>query len=204
MAGRPNRTRWAGPPVCCFHVHQRVFDRGRLPASCGHVDRGGDLVGSPRRWPVEACRLTSAAADGAGDDAGGIDDSVVDESPGIGKASETGANRPAAGHRHLIAFLTLTLAISAVTTTFSIVDAVALRSLPFPDDHLLVAIARVRATNPQPGVVAPQDYLRQQTVTDIWIPGCLEPPNAIRRNSLESGPASASRSVWRLVPRQAM
>lgn len=59
----------------------------------------------------------------------------------------------------VIAFLTLTLAISAATTTFSIVDAVALRRLPFPDDDRLVAIARVSARNPQPGVVAPQDYL---------------------------------------------
>jgi predicted permease len=58
----------------------------------------------------------------------------------------------------VIAFLTLTLAIAAATTTFSVVDAIALRQLPFPDDDRLVAVARVSAARPQPGVVAPQDY----------------------------------------------
>lgn len=58
----------------------------------------------------------------------------------------------------VLAFLILTLAIAAATTTFSVVDAVALRALPFPDDDRLVAIARVSVTRPQPGVVAPQDY----------------------------------------------
>jgi putative ABC transport system permease protein len=58
----------------------------------------------------------------------------------------------------VIAFLTLTLAIAAATTTFSVVDAVALRHLPFPDDDRLVSIARVSVTRPEPGVVAPQDY----------------------------------------------
>ena len=66
-----------------------------------------------------------------------------------------------------IAFLTLTLAIAAATTTFSVVDAVALRRLPFPDDDRLVSIARVSVTNPQPAVVAPQDYFawRDRTTT---------------------------------------
>jgi len=58
----------------------------------------------------------------------------------------------------VIAFLTLTLAIAAATTTFSVVDAITLRPLPFPGDDRLVAIARVSAARPQPGFVAPQDY----------------------------------------------
>jgi hypothetical protein len=56
----------------------------------------------------------------------------------------------------VIAFLTL--AIAAATTTFSVVDGVALRRLPFPDDDRLVSIARVSVARPEPGLVAPQDY----------------------------------------------
>jgi putative ABC transport system permease protein len=58
----------------------------------------------------------------------------------------------------VLAFLTLTLAIAAATTTFSVVDAVVLRKLPFPGEDRLVAVGRISLSNPRPGVVAPQDY----------------------------------------------
>lgn len=58
----------------------------------------------------------------------------------------------------VLAFATLTLAIAAATTTFSVVDAIVLRRLPFPDDGRLVAISRVSIADPTPQVVAPQDF----------------------------------------------
>jgi putative ABC transport system permease protein len=67
-----------------------------------------------------------------------------------------------------IAFTTLTLAIAGATTTFSVVDAIALRRLPFPDEHRLVAISRVSISDPTPGVLAPQDFFAWQSETSSF------------------------------------
>jgi predicted permease len=67
-----------------------------------------------------------------------------------------------------LALLILTLAIAAATVTFSVVDVVALRRLPFPEPHRLVAIARVDKGSPRPGVVAPQDFVTWQAETAVF------------------------------------
>jgi putative ABC transport system permease protein len=56
------------------------------------------------------------------------------------------------------AWVMLTLAIAAATVTFSVVDHVAMRRLPFPQDDRLVAMSMVGVRSPIPGPVAPQDY----------------------------------------------
>ncbi|HUF46455.1 MAG TPA: ADOP family duplicated permease [Vicinamibacterales bacterium] len=83
-----------------------------------------------------------------------------------------------------VALLTLTLAIAAATTTFSVVDAIVLRRLPFPDEHRLVAISRITASNPRPSPLAPQDYFAWRTGT----------------SSFEALAAFASAGVSRLGP----
>jgi predicted permease len=67
-----------------------------------------------------------------------------------------------------LAFATLTLAIAVATTTFSVVDAIVLRRLPFPDEGRLVAISRVSASDPAPGVLAPQDFFAWQAETSSF------------------------------------
>lgn len=65
----------------------------------------------------------------------------------------------AAPRTAVLAVAILTLAIAAGTLTFSVVDAVALRPLPFDQPDRLITIGQVSPTNPQPGVVSPQDFL---------------------------------------------
>lgn len=57
----------------------------------------------------------------------------------------------------------LTVGIAAATVTFSVVDAVALRRLPFESPEQLVAIARADRGGSRLGVVAPQDFFTWQT-----------------------------------------
>jgi predicted permease len=64
-----------------------------------------------------------------------------------------------------IALVVLTLGIGATTTIFSVVDAVVLRALPFPDADRLVAVSEMEGTSI--GNVAPQnfiDWVAQQRV----------------------------------------
>ena len=61
-----------------------------------------------------------------------------------------------------IALLVLTIAIAAATVTFSVVDAVTLRTLPFPEPDRLASIARVTSLSPRLGPSAPQDFFSWQ------------------------------------------
>jgi putative ABC transport system permease protein len=62
----------------------------------------------------------------------------------------------------LLAMAILTLGIAAATVTFSVVDAVALRRLPFDAPDRLVAIARVDRASEGLAPVAPQDFFTWQ------------------------------------------
>ena len=70
----------------------------------------------------------------------------------------------------LVALVVLTLSIGASTTIFSVVDAVVLRGLPFPEAHRIVAIAEPPlkgASDHDAHLVSPQEFLdwhAQQTV----------------------------------------
>ena len=57
-----------------------------------------------------------------------------------------------------LAFAILTLTLAAGTVTFSVVDAVALRSLPYPGSDRLIAIAHLPRPDGNLGGTAPQDY----------------------------------------------
>jgi predicted permease len=65
--------------------------------------------------------------------------------------------RAARGTTALALFI-LTLGIAAATVTFSVVDTIALRRMPFPEAGRLVAIARQDRGSPRLGVNAPQDF----------------------------------------------
>ncbi|MEX2272824.1 MAG: ABC transporter permease [Vicinamibacterales bacterium] len=62
----------------------------------------------------------------------------------------------------ILALAILTVGIAAATVTFSVVDTVALRRLPFPDAGRLTAVAVVTRANPRHGTVAPQDFFTWQ------------------------------------------
>lgn len=65
-----------------------------------------------------------------------------------------------------LAFAILALAIAAGTMTFSVVDAIALRRLPFAAPERLVAIAVVNPNGVPAGNAAPQDYFRWKNRVD--------------------------------------
>jgi predicted permease len=60
------------------------------------------------------------------------------------------------------AFVILSLGVSAAIVTFSVVDTIALRPLPLPEPHRLIAIARADNRSPQLGPLAPQDLFSWQ------------------------------------------
>jgi predicted permease len=62
-----------------------------------------------------------------------------------------------------LAMTILTIGIAAATVTFSVVDAIALRRLPFPEPERLLAIARTGRGSTRAGPVAPQDYYTWQS-----------------------------------------
>jgi putative ABC transport system permease protein len=62
----------------------------------------------------------------------------------------------------LLAAAILTVGIAAATVTFSVVDAVALRRLPFPEPERLLAVARTDRGSSRLGVIAPLDYFTWQ------------------------------------------
>ncbi len=78
-----------------------------------------------------------------------------------------------------LAWSVLVLGVAAATVTFSVVDHVVLRPLPFPDSDRLVAIGRTTPSDPSSGVVAPQDFLawraRSHAFTDLAAVGLGAP-----------------------------
>src|SRR5688500_11770900 len=67
-----------------------------------------------------------------------------------------------------LAMAILTLGIAAATVTFSVVDAVALRPLPFHAPGDLVAVGRADLSSGSPGPVAPQDFFTWQTQVNAF------------------------------------
>lgn len=65
----------------------------------------------------------------------------------------------------VLAVLILTLGMSAAIVTFSVVDHVVLRRLPFPDDDRLVTISGHSVFGPT-SIVAPQDYFAWRNGAD--------------------------------------
>jgi putative ABC transport system permease protein len=63
----------------------------------------------------------------------------------------------------MVAALTLALGIGANTAIFSVVDAVLLRPLPWPDDDRLVAISTVRGQNQSPSAYLDYKDWREQS-----------------------------------------
>jgi predicted permease len=61
-----------------------------------------------------------------------------------------------------LAFVMLTVAIAAGTVTFSVVDALAIRQLPYRDVERLAAVARISPRDSGYASLAPQDYFALQ------------------------------------------
>jgi predicted permease len=68
----------------------------------------------------------------------------------------------------LSALLVLMLGIGAGTSVFSVVDAVALRGLPFARPHELVSIAETDLPSNRPSVMAPQNYFEWAARQDAF------------------------------------
>jgi predicted permease len=66
----------------------------------------------------------------------------------------------------LLALAILTLGIAAATVTFSVVDVVALRELPYHNPERLVAFARVSRLDASNSPLAPQDYFSLRKAVD--------------------------------------
>ena len=57
-----------------------------------------------------------------------------------------------------LAFVIVMLSIGAATVTFSVVDTVIFRRLPFPEDHRLIAIRESTPESPYSRIVGPPEY----------------------------------------------
>jgi predicted permease len=68
----------------------------------------------------------------------------------------------------LLALAILTLGIAAATVTFSVVDTVALRGMPFPEASRLAAIAIQERGSPRLGTSAPQDFFTWRAQTPAF------------------------------------
>ena len=68
----------------------------------------------------------------------------------------------------LLAFAILTLTLAAGTITFSVVDAIALRRMPFPEPGRLAAIAIQERGSPRLGTSAPQDFFTWRAQTPAF------------------------------------
>ena len=68
----------------------------------------------------------------------------------------------------IAALTVLTLGIGASTAIYSVVDAVALRGLPFADDSRLMAVSETDLRNGRPITVAPQNYVEWRARQDVF------------------------------------
>src|SRR6266545_2158135 len=71
----------------------------------------------------------------------------------------------------VVAVLVLTLGIGATTAVFSVVDAVVLRRLPFPEADRLVAVGELNVKGGSDGganLVAPQNFLDWRERQDVF------------------------------------
>ena len=74
----------------------------------------------------------------------------------------------------VVAVFVLTLGIGATTAVFSVVDAVILRRLPFPEADRLVAVGEVNVKGDSEwgaNLVAPQNFLDWRARQDVLRPG---------------------------------
>ena len=70
-----------------------------------------------------------------------------------------------------VALAVLTLSIGATTAIFSVVDAVILRGLPFPESHRLVAVGELNVKDSSPSslnLAAPQNFLDWRDQQDVF------------------------------------
>jgi predicted permease len=89
-----------------------------------------------------------------------------------------------------VAFVVIAASIAAATLTFSIVDTVVLRHLPYPDDDRLVAITGSNAGGVPIPIVSPVDY-------DLWRGGtdAFTSLAAWRAGSLDTGRGDQVRTL---------
>jgi putative ABC transport system permease protein len=93
-----------------------------------------------------------------------------------------------------IALVVLTTAIAAATVTFSVVDAVTLRRLPFPEPDRLLAISRVTSLSPRLDPVAPQDFYSWQEAATAFESLAAGGPWALQ---LQADDGMERLSAWR-------
>jgi predicted permease len=85
------------------------------------------------------------------------------------------------GTTTLLAFAILVLAMSAGTITFSVVDAVLLRGLPYSSPERLVGISRKALSSQTPGLLSPAEYFTILEGTSVFASvAASRPHNAIR------------------------
>ena len=68
----------------------------------------------------------------------------------------------------VVALLVLTIGLGASTTIFAVVDAIALRPLPYTDPDRLVAVSEVDLRTGRPGTAAAQNYLEWLARQDVF------------------------------------
>ena len=87
-----------------------------------------------------------------------------------------------------LAFAILTLTLAAGTVTFSVVDAIALRPLPYGDPDGLVAVARQARPDDDPGNVSTQDYVAWRDRVRSFDGFAAVVPDGIRRVDSSAAP----------------
>jgi predicted permease len=99
-----------------------------------------------------------------------------------------------------VAFAIFALAIAAGTVTYSVVDAIVLRPLPFAAPERLVAIPSLSRTGAVPGASTPQDYFAwRERLTSVESLGAVGYAPPLRRTSNGQTEVFSARAVtWNL------